>query len=59
MMRRAIVTSTVLLLLGGASASALASTTDSDTNGEHYLCVLGKSTPSGPDQGLCVWIPTK
>lgn len=55
MKRRVVLTALAVSVLGGTALPALAST-DSPSN-THTVCITGSKTPTGPSEGICVWVP--
>lgn len=57
MIHRVLLVASALLLATGAGALAVADQSSTVTAGSHNLCVAGGDTPTGPQEGICVWVP--
>jgi hypothetical protein len=57
--RRVVLSLITVALLGGVAGPALASTSDSGSQGTHRICVVLTNNPYDPNagEGYCVWAP--
>ena len=59
MIRLFALTAATLAFLASGATQAFADDLVSSSDGRHEVCVFGSNSPSGPSDGICVWIPTK